>query len=287
MDYDPKAPPFIRAALNTSIFSTENCQYVYHYTDLDGLMGICRSKRMWATDVLFMNDASEYVYAQSIIEDVISAYSLKHPEFAEYKYLFERDPLNTTLNVFAACFCERSDLLSQWRAYAKDGTGYAVEFSWQSLRGLFPVNRLGHVEYEEREQKQILRQMLEYLTTDGALVQEHGGQLYSKIAAELINALFFVRAFLKSPAFREEREWRIISFPESDGHKESFRASKNVVLPYCEMPLGEFSYELPITKIIIGPSLNPEAARKSLRRFLNSVEMGNIEIESSPIPLKL
>jgi len=250
-------------------------------------MGICESRCIWATDVLYMNDASEYVYAQSVIKDVISAYSVKHPEFAQYKYIFERNPLNVNLEVYAACFCERKDLLSQWRAYANHGTGYAIEFSWQSLLRSFPVNRLGRVEYEENEQKNILKQMLEYLSRDITLRQEPGEQFYSKIAAGLMNALLFVRAFLKAPAFREEHEWRIISFPKSDEREELFRASKNMVVPYCKLPLGEPYNKFPITKIIIGPTLNPTAAQRSLRRFLNSVGMNTVDIESSPIPLKV
>jgi hypothetical protein len=242
---------------------------------------------MWATDVLYMNDASEFVYSQGIIKDVISMYAEEHPEFAPHKFLFERDPLDTKLNVFAACFCRRGDVLSQWRTYANLGTGYAIEFSWQRLRYLFATNRLGRVEYQEREQKRVLRQILDYLTTDEALIQEADGHLYSKVAAELVNALFFVRAFLKAPAFREEHEWRIISYPKSDGHAESFRASKNMVLPYCEMPLVNPYQDLPITKVIIGPSQNPKAAERSLRRFLDSVEMKTVAIEASPIPLRV
>lgn len=284
MRIDPDAPAFVRAAVDTAIFSTEHCESVYHYTTLEGLMGICESRCIWATDVLYMNDASEYVYAQGVIDDVISAYSLKHSEFAKYKYIFERNPLDTNLEVYAACFCERKDLLSQWRAYANRGTGYAIEFSWQSLLRSFPVNRLGRVEYEENTQRNILQQMLKYLHRDITFRQKAGEQVYSKLAAELMNALLFVRAFLKSPAFREECEWRIISFPKSDEREELFRASKNMVLPYCRLPFGD---QFPITKIIIGPTLNPTAAQRSLRRFLNSIEMNTVEIESSPIPLKL
>jgi Protein of unknown function (DUF2971) len=176
---DPDAPAFVRAAVDTAIFSTEHCESVYHYTTLEGLMGICESRCIWATDVLYMNDASEYVYAQSVIDDVISAYSVKHPEFAQYKYIFE-NPLNVYLEVYAACFCERKDLLSQWRAYAKHGTGYAIEFSWQSLLRSFPVNRLGRVEYVEKEQKNILEQMLEYLSCDITLRQAPEGQMLFK-----------------------------------------------------------------------------------------------------------
>jgi hypothetical protein len=36
---------------------------LYHYTSVDGLLGILRSKRIWATDIRFLNDRSEFFHA--------------------------------------------------------------------------------------------------------------------------------------------------------------------------------------------------------------------------------
>jgi hypothetical protein len=42
-----------------------NPEILYHYTTREGLLGILRSRTVWATSIRFLNDASEYTYAQS------------------------------------------------------------------------------------------------------------------------------------------------------------------------------------------------------------------------------
>lgn len=279
-------PDFVRATLSTSIFTTEPPEHVYHYTTIEGVLGICKSQKIWATDLSYMNDTSEYVYASRIIEEVTQAYTASQPRFGAYRNCCHRTPLDLGLRVYAASFCEEKDLLSQWRAYANHGTGYAIEFSWLKIRDKFPQNRIGRVEYSDGTQNEILRQILNSLggdlLVDGAAQDAH----FANVAAGLANALLTVRAFLKSPTFREEKEWRIIAFDGTDTREELYRTSGNMLVPYCALPLGNPD-ELPITKIVIGPSLNPRAAECSLRRFLDSIGLKNVAIEVSPIPLRL
>jgi hypothetical protein len=42
------------------------------------------------------------------------------------------DALDTGYGIYAGCFCENGDLLSQWRAYGSDH-GYSVEFDPEAL----------------------------------------------------------------------------------------------------------------------------------------------------------
>ncbi len=35
---------------------------VYHYTTAAGLLGICTSKKIWATDIRYLNDSEEFQY---------------------------------------------------------------------------------------------------------------------------------------------------------------------------------------------------------------------------------
>ena len=43
---------------------------LYHYTDSNGLLGIMRSRRLWATHSQYLNDASEFLYASSVMKQV-------------------------------------------------------------------------------------------------------------------------------------------------------------------------------------------------------------------------
>lgn len=279
-------PDFVRATLATSIFAAEPREHVYHYTTIEGLIGICTSRTIWATDLLYMNDTSEYLYSSRIIEEVTSAYAACHPEFEGYQYACHHNPLDFGLRVYAACFCEEKDLLSQWRAYARQGTGYAIEFSWAKLRDRFPLNRIGKVEYAEHTQKDVLNQILTSLTSEALTTRRDQDSPFARVAGGLANALLTVRAFLKSVTFQEEREWRIIAFHGTDTREELYRPHNNLLIPYCALSLGDAD-ELPITKVVIGPSLHPKAAELSLRRFLDSIGLARVAIDASPIPLRL
>ena len=52
------------------------------------------------------------------------------------------------------------DLLSQWRAYANDGSGLALQFDAYGLRKSLPV-AMRRVEYRERRQAALVRRSLE------------------------------------------------------------------------------------------------------------------------------
>ncbi|HXM43274.1 MAG TPA: DUF2971 domain-containing protein [Bryobacteraceae bacterium] len=276
-------PDFVRATLGTSIFTAEPREHVYHYTTIEGVIGICTSRTIWATDVLYTNDASEYLYSSTIIEEVTKAHAACHPGFERYHWACHQNPLDLGLHVYASCFCEEKDLLSQWRAYARLGTGYAIEFSWAKLRNMFPQNRCGRVVYTQDTQKEILNQILTSLASD---VTDRYPDQDARVAGGLANALLTVRAFLKSAAFREEKEWRIIAFHGTDIHEELYRPSNNLLVPYCALPLGN-PEDIPITKIVIGPSLHPKAAEHSLRRFLDKIGLTGVDIDVSPIPLRV
>ena len=291
MIYGPDDKPldvanFVRATLKTSIFTAKPRQHLYHYTTIEGLMGICTSRSIRATDLLYMNDPSEYGYASKIIDEVTKEYAATHPGFEKYARSVQRNPLDLGLRVYAACFCEEKDLLSQWRAYGRQGTGYAIEFSWAKLRINRAVDGFGRVEYDEHTQKEILNQILTSLEGDESFEHRDQHEIFAGIASGLTNALLPVRAFLKSKTFREEKEWRMIEFNfNRPDLKELYRPSNNLLVPYCELPLGNPD-ELAITKIVIGPSLPREAA-DSLRRFLDNIGLKSVAIEESSIRLRL
>jgi hypothetical protein len=111
---------------------------LYHYTGVKGLVGIVKSNRLWASDVLFMNDSTEVRYGRDlIISEAKAAADRTASPVAQAvfktvdKILYKVDDLVETF--FAACFCEDGDLLSQWRGYAGRRGGYALGFRSDEL----------------------------------------------------------------------------------------------------------------------------------------------------------
>ncbi len=45
--------------------------FLYHYTNAAGLNGIISSNRMWATNISYLNDSSEILYASELIKQTL------------------------------------------------------------------------------------------------------------------------------------------------------------------------------------------------------------------------
>ncbi|HEX3877499.1 MAG TPA: hypothetical protein VHW24_10970, partial [Bryobacteraceae bacterium] len=72
----------------TCIAPTDPPRRVYHYTTVEGLFSILKTRTLWATDVSYVNDTSEYVYADKVLRNVL----LKHKQtegFAKRSSPFE------------------------------------------------------------------------------------------------------------------------------------------------------------------------------------------------------
>ena len=110
---------------------------LYHYTDFAGLKGILESHTLWATYNRVMNDASEQVYAESLLSEEIDRL-LAGSEIRKFI------PFNPA-KCFLTCFCETENLLSMWRGYAGAGGGYCLGFDYASLKSYmcWPAPKIG------------------------------------------------------------------------------------------------------------------------------------------------
>jgi hypothetical protein len=107
---------------------------IYHYTSIDSAYNILSDRLLWSSDVLSMNDGSEFRYAVSIVDEVLMSRWNKLPiQLAEYFRPKKLLRIGSTWNMFAACFCSEPDLLSQWHAYASNGAGVAIGFRVRQL----------------------------------------------------------------------------------------------------------------------------------------------------------
>ncbi len=110
---------------------------LFHYSSMEGFLGIASSKAIWASDMLSLNDASEASYPYEVIaeafENQTSVMLDAHRQAFKTQlteYLFRM------YTPFVTCFCEDGDLLSQWRGYGGNGEGFAIGFSASWLASL-------------------------------------------------------------------------------------------------------------------------------------------------------
>lgn len=166
---------------------------------------------------------------------------------------------------FIACFSEKGDLLSQWRAYGGSGPGFSIGFEAESLLRIVERNGclLLRCIYNREEQSSavlgLLRRMKEtYRIRSDSRVSIRFGNSF-------VRALKDIAASFKHPSFEEEREWRIVtsSLPSAGEHIK-FRAGISLLIPYMHLGLADEGEGLPISHAFVGPTARPEYSKYTL-----------------------
>jgi hypothetical protein len=231
---------------------------LYHYTSTAGFIGILESQRLWAGDARQMNDADELVYARKVAARVAKKLlSDKLFIVAERGRQLLEALANETYSFwewdryFVFCLSEHSDQLSQWRAYADDGLGYAIglrstaSFSTGFTRPVL----LERVIYDAAEQDNLLEELLRDAVRTA---QEQGYDHF-------LEGLWEILAIVKNPAFHEEKEWRLVVQDwrgDGSGPRFRFRPSRFGVAAKIEIACVPAGYEPPFA---IEPSDVPGA----------------------------
>jgi Protein of unknown function (DUF2971) len=256
---------------------------LYHYCSTASFHAIIQSRALWLSSLSLSNDTMEGKLVASSIARLAERESLEY----ERVRLLQRGIgfLEETIGGMGFCLSEQGDLLSQWRGYAGNATGVAIGFSKEYLERLANGKRLQDnpgcilrkVEYDlsahEARVKPTYRKVTQ-LFKDGTLksgqklglVQTVGLTDQELLAADIdtsqqelvkvipkLLSLLLQLFVLKSPAFREEQEWRVLSMLITDGEELcSHRFVNNSIVPYLTVKLVELD-QSPILEVILGP----------------------------------
>jgi hypothetical protein len=273
---------------------------LFHYTPQAGLLGIIKSNVLWATNALYLNDSSELLYGLSVAREHMSAVVAKSDIVREFlrraEQLLDLSVLTPGRQFYACCFCENPNLLSQWRAYADRGGGYAIGFDTEDLGraavkthlSLFPMDYgTGGNSEKLAEDIGAVCQALERCAKQSPGNDE---KLISAALDELKLALIFRIFWLKHPDFKEEQEWRILAnFLSTDLSRVSFREGQTTPVPYVELGLADFGESLktfPIREVVHGPNAHPQLASQSLESLFKKHGFDPPKIWGSQIPIR-
>lgn len=285
---------------------------VFHYTSLQGLLGITESASIWATNILYLNDASELLYAKDLLKEELTVFRKTNEGFAKTDTLdkslghfflesFE-DNINTllpsqTIGIFVCSFSEEGDLLSQWRGYSRTGQGFSLGFSLDRLKVLVERARFSikKVIYDRDEQISEIRKLLSDLAKRFAddvgnsvdkkrAWDEKAKRLLSDVMLEFIK----LAPLLKHPKFAEEKEWRIMAALKTKQGSRAikFRAGTSMVVPYIEVPLSLQSENLIIDEINVGPTIERALSAASVEMLLKSQNIVCPAVSCSTIPFR-
>jgi hypothetical protein len=266
---------------------------LYHYTSLQGLMGIVNSNEVWLTDYGYLNDTSEVRYGLRLTQERFGAVAQARPDAA--------DVLNgwgsTTLQQHRVCmasFSTDGDSLSQWRAYGPIAVGFQ---SGPLAFGYSNSSRMNRVIYDQSIQAAMLDLMAHLV----ASAVEHDRQLASNRVAEMYrdgsDHVLDLIANFKTAAFKDEREIRIVHSENPDVYRslsierpeKRFRISGDLILPYVttkDIAPRSYPERLPIAEVVIGPDPKADILRNGVEEFLRAHGHDDAVLRISTTPFR-
>ncbi|GLQ91610.1 DUF2971 domain-containing protein [Dyella acidisoli] len=276
----------------------------YHYCVPSTFHSIVSGRSLWLSSLSMSNDSME----GKLVSNIVS--TLAKDDKVEAKVLEEIKTIvgfyEYVADGFGICLSVEGDLLSQWRGYAGDATGFSIGFNGLYLAQLAEQQKdanivVQRVIYDKQQQVDLVKPLYETIKkrvesgplgeqdeTSAEATESFGQALayeekLNKARVNLIQrfgptippSLFA----MKSSAFAEEKEWRVISLGVALGNC-SFRVSGNKIVPYRSLALDDLTQPA-IVKVILGPK-NP-TPKRVVERFLENNGFKDVRVEQSTL----
>jgi hypothetical protein len=275
---------------------------LFHYTSAAGLQGIVQDRKLWATDLRFLNDSSELALALELLRTEFDRIPMPEPDGYEdgpdgptpWWDGWVRNPVERYLRewedhfrCYVTCFCATDDLLSQWRGYTA-GQGYSIGFDPVGLRTVPPHGNsfedvegpvLAVARYDRVGVASILATWAERIAANRT--GHPGTQGWHEVWWILP-----LLASVKHEAFLEENEWRVVQVEPAhfdvDTDPVRFRPSPYGLVPYRALSFADNA----IRQVRIGPGAHADLRAKGVRDLLNRHALTDVEVLISTAPFR-
>ncbi len=286
---------FWREAIRLRIIAPfpEMAPVLYHYTSLQGLMGIINSNEVWLTDYGYLNDTSEVHYGLRLANDRFATVAHVRPDAADVLRGWGSSTLQQH-RVCVASFSTDGDSLGQWRAYGPIAVGFQ---SGPMAFGYSNSSRMDRVIYDPRTQDALLDLMAHLVASavehDRQLVPNRVAEMYRDGSDYVLNLI----ANFKMEGFKDEREVRIVHSENPDVYrslsierpKKRFRVSGDLIVPYVttkDVAPRSYPERLPIVEVVIGPDPKANILRNGVAEFLRASGHDDAVVRISTTPFR-
>ncbi len=295
----------------STYIDSSNCE-IYHYTSPSGLNGILQNHTLRFTDRNYLNDYSEGRYVMELC--INSRFELGLPK--EYRKHFKDhckklydNPTQRKRHVYQCSFSTDFDNLSLWNYYTKsDGIkGYNVGFDANTLLNnlitndsLPPKHQIkifsGKVVYDQSKQKAIIKKVVKDFAK--VIDENKDDRSFCNITVEImVEKIFQVGSFFKSPCFKNESEYRLLVFLVAiwdENNKDikfmqlnrgaSTYEKNGLLIPYIDIEFNRSA----LSSISISPTLSFEEISGNIKNALklHSYSDDKIKLEKSKIPVR-
>ena len=262
---------------------------IYHYTDINGLLGIVENKAIWLTEASFLNDVEEQLYTLELFENEVlntivdkklkntlsdAIESLRNRRVIEIESLRNRRVIEIEL-VFS-CSLD-ADNLTLWSEFS-NAYGYCLGLNHgeiynalkDGISGVLPLLSSltsAKVIYDREDQikklKEVVKKSIEISFKDHniALPQDCFEDSYDHVPESTLRmiggcvtvACKIYSVFFKRPEYAAEREYRFYAMGSFGIENLQFRNKNGIPLPFIEIKNDRISESF--TSIKIGPKI--------------------------------
>lgn len=281
-------------------------QKLYHYTNINAMMGIIENNGIWLSEARYLNDKEELLNGRNLTIDVIGfLYNKKKYKIFQKILDGVADKLleHKFLNNYICSFSTKKDDLEQWRAYSGNGSGVCIEFTRnQSSASLYEIPnfwKFYKVIYDDNLKKKIIHRFIfiyfYYFKQD---IKNKNKYFVDEYIDSLTTSLVRIYNVFKHNAFKSEQEIRLIfsgNPSKKNFNKIHFRHNSNMIIPYIKSNEANLIKDgiqlsilqkIPISEILIGPTINESITKQSIEDFLNYYGFSNVKIANSNIPFR-
>ena len=274
---------------------------MYHYCAFNKFESILTSKTLWLTQFVNSNDAEEINRTLKIIWDKIKNDVEKGiKDLPNHKAIM--DSLNKQIETdlimsiegdetpYGVCLSQNRDLAQNWNEYGDMSRGVALGFSEELLAG---------ISYELPHPNADINRALGWNPVyydENGLSNEFTKIFIKEIHSNPVLGWLNVRktlkcysAFIKNPTFKDEKEVRIVFYPndivQGKSDSEISGLDKNKI-PHCSLPWLKSSGACALKEIIIGT--NCEYTKEDIIKMLakNGIK-SEINIVKSEYPYRI
>jgi len=272
---------------------------LYHYTSLQGLLGILDTGTIRATAIRYLNDSKEFELSREWARKLITLLRTGDERDLDLDRMSNVIDKVSGGNTFVTSFSVHGDLLSQWRGYCPGGSGYSIGFDFSAIQSLAKDHdfRLAECIYVDRDEldkgkldkgkEHPVRRLLEEGADelrDAWGTSEPGGRREAK--EKFGGQLEKLAPTLKDDSFEEEQEWRLIYSERHFRRKKEvqFREGMGVPTPYVELGPEDALLKC-ISRLVVGPNANLSLAEEGATWLLSNHGIG-AEVTTTNIPYR-
>lgn len=270
---------------NHSLYQGE---YIYHYTNAQGLLGIIENNEIWFSERCYLNDVKEEDFVNDITWNIIKDQqekkdnTIKQPDISKKQFVFSTS--------------KEEDLIHQWSYYG-NGDAYCIKLNRQKMINI--LYNETHKEYEQLYYGSVFY-LKETKGKDETLPSKDKTNVFTntevikKSIKECLEAntntdeyqkvYEYFCSMIKQYGHNCEDEYRfVIQLPDDDERKIFFRVKKGLFVPYIKL---KFENQLPIEGIRIGPGNNEKKAKESVKWILELNGYQNIQPTYSELKIR-